>query len=317
VSAFPYRRVTVTGGAGFVGRNVVNRLRECGVEDVFVPRKADYDLVTADGVRRLYDDARPELVIHLAAEVGGIGANRSSPGRFFYGNLMMGAQMIEEARIRGTAKFVAIGTVCSYPKFAPVPFKEDDLWDGYPEDTNAPYGLAKKMMLVQGRAYREQYGSNIISLLPTNLYGPGDNFDLESSHVMPALIRKCFEAIEAGSESIVCWGSGTATREFLHVRDCAEAIVTAAARYDEPDPVNIGSGSETSIRDLTELIARLTGFEGSIEWDASRPDGQPRRRLDTSRARAAFAWEAKIPLEEGLRETIAYYRDLRSGDCGR
>jgi GDP-L-fucose synthase len=311
VSDFPYRRVAVTGGAGFVGRYVVNRLRAVGVDDVFVPRRADYDLVTADGVRRLYDDARPDLVIHLAAEVGGIGANRSNPGRFFYGNLMMGAQMIEEARLRGTAKFVGIGTVCSYPKFAPVPFKEEDLWNGYPEDTNAPYGLAKKMMLVQARAYHEQYGSNVISLLPTNLYGPGDNFDLESSHVMPALIRKCVEAVETGSDSIVCWGSGTATREFLHVRDCADAIVKAAAEYDSPEPVNIGSGSETSIRELTELIARLTGFEGAIHWDASRPDGQPRRRLDTDRARAAFGWEAGITLEQGLPETIAYYRELR------
>jgi GDP-L-fucose synthase len=311
VSDFPYRRVAVTGGAGFVGRYVVDRLRASGVDDVFVPRRADYDLVTADGVRRLYDDARPDLVIHLAAEVGGIGANRSNPGRFFYGNLMMGAQMIEEARLRGTAKFVGIGTVCSYPKFAPVPFKEEDLWNGYPEDTNAPYGLAKKMMLVQGRAYSEQYGSNVISLLPTNLYGPGDNFDLESSHVIPALIRKCVEAVETGSDSIVCWGSGTATREFLHVRDCADAIVKAAAEYDSPEPVNIGSGSETSIRELTELIARLTGFEGAIHWDASRPDGQPRRRLDTGRALAAFGWEATIPLEQGMPETVAYYRDLR------
>jgi GDP-L-fucose synthase len=311
VSDFPYRRVAVTGGAGFVGRYVVDRLRASGVDDVFVPRRADYDLVTADGVRRLYDDARPDLVIHLAAEVGGIGANRSNPGRFFYGNLMMGAQMIEEARLRGTAKFVGIGTVCSYPKFAPVPFKEEDLWNGYPEDTNAPYGLAKKMMLVQARAYSEQYGSNVISLLPTNLYGPGDNFDLESSHVIPALIRKCVEAVETGSDSIVCWGSGTATREFLHVRDCADAIVKAAAEYDSPEPVNIGSGSETSIRELTELIARLTGFEGAIHWDASRPDGQPRRRLDTGRALAAFGWEATIPLEQGMPETVAYYRDLR------
>ena len=311
MSGFPYRRVAVTGGAGFVGRHVVDRLRASGVADVFVPRRADYDLVTADAVRRLYDDARPDLVIHLAAEVGGIGANRSTPGRFFYSNLMMGAQMIEEARLRGTAKFVAIGTVCSYPKFAPVPFREADLWNGYPEDTNAPYGLAKKMLLVQARAYHDQYGSNVISLLPTNLYGPGDNFEPESSHVMPALIRKCVEAVEAGSDSIVCWGSGAATREFLHVRDCAEAIVKAAADYDSPDPVNIGCGSETSIRDLTELIARLTGFEGAIHWDASRPDGQPRRRLDNSRALAEFAWEAKVPFEEGVRETIAYYHDLR------
>jgi GDP-L-fucose synthase len=312
VSEFPYRRVVVTGGAGFVGRHVVHCLRASGVEDVVVPRRAEYDLVTYDGVRRLYDDARPDLVIHLAAEVGGIGANRENPGRFFYANLMMGAQMIEEARLRGTAKFVAVGTVCSYPKFAPVPFREEDLWNGYPEETNAPYGLAKKMMLVQARAYREQYGSNVISLLPTNLYGPGDNFDLASSHVIPALIRKCVEAISTGSDSILCWGSGTATREFLHVRDCARAIVKAAAEYDAPDPVNIGTGSEISIRDLTELIARLTGFEGAIHWDASQPDGQPRRRLDTGRALAALAWEAKIPLEQGLRETIADYRAVHA-----
>jgi GDP-L-fucose synthase len=313
VSAFPYRRVVVTGGAGFVGRHVVDCLQASGVEDVVVPRRAEYDLVTGDAVRRLYDDARPDLVIHLAAEVGGIGANRENPGRFFYANLMMGAQMIEEARLRGTAKFVAVGTVCSYPKFAPVPFREDDLWNGYPEDTNAPYGLAKKMMLVQARAYHEQYGSNVISLLPTNLYGPGDNFDPASSHVIPALIRKCVQAVAAGSDSIVCWGSGTATREFLHVRDCAQAIVKAAAEYDTPEPMNIGSSSEISIRDLTELIARLTGFEGVIHWDASQPDGQPRRRLDTGRALAALGWEASTPLEQGLRETIAYYHEAHDG----
>jgi GDP-L-fucose synthase len=312
VSEFPYRRVVVTGGAGFVGRNVVDCLRAAGVEEVVVPRRVEYDLVTYDAVRRLYDDARPDLVIHLAAEVGGIGANRENPGRFFYANLMMGAQMIEEARLRGTAKFVAIGTVCSYPKFAPVPFREEDLWNGYPEDTNAPYGLAKKMMLVQARAYREQYGTNVISLLPTNLYGPGDNFDPASSHVIPALIRKCVQAVESGSDSIDCWGSGSATREFLHVRDCAHAIVKAAAEYDAPDPMNIGSGSEISIRDLTELIGRLTGFGGIIHWDTSQPDGQPRRRLDTGKALAALAWEAKIPLEQGLRETIADYREVHA-----
>jgi GDP-L-fucose synthase len=313
-SAFPFERVMVTGGAGFVGTHVVERLRALGVADVFVPRRESYDLVTADGVRRLYDDAEPELVIHLAAEVGGIGANRANPGRFFYANLMMGTQLIEEARLRSVRKFVAIGTACSYPKFTPVPFCEDDLWNGYPEETNAPYGLAKKMMLVQAQAYREQYGANVVFLIPTNLYGPRDNFDPASSHVIPAVIRKCVDAVESGAERIVCWGSGTPTREFLHVRDCADGIVQAASLYDESAPINLGAGQEISIRDLTEMIARLTGFGGTIDWDLSKPDGQARRRVDTTRARTWLGWQARVPLEDGLQETIAYYRAQLADD---
>jgi GDP-L-fucose synthase len=310
--AFPYKRVIVTGGGGFLGSYVVERLHELGVREVLVPRRAEYDLVTADGVERMFDAMDADLVIHLAAEVGGIGANRENPGRFLYANLMMGTQIIEEARLRGTAKVVALGTVCAYPKFAPIPFSEDDLWNGYPEDTNAPYGLAKKMMLVQAQAYRAQYGMNVIFLLPVNLYGPGDNFDPESSHVIPALIRRCVEATETGADRIVCWGTGSATREFLYVRDCAEGIVAAAAGYDGSDPVNIGSAMEISIRDLTEKIAALTGFTGAIEWDATKPDGQPRRKLDTSRALDRFGWQSRLGFDEGLRETIAWFRANRS-----
>src|SRR4051812_34110591 len=273
---FPYERVAVTGGAGFLGRHVVDRLRDEGVANIFVPRRADYDLVTPDGVQRFYDDSEPDLVIHLAAEVGGIGANRNNPGRYFYANLMMGTQLIEATRVRGTAKFVAIGTVCSYPKFTPAPFSEDDLWNGYPEETNAPYGLAKKMMLVQAQAYREQYGSNVIFLIPANLYGPGDNFDPETSHVIPAMIRRFVEAVETGAGTVTCWGTGAATREFLHVRDCASGVVRAASHYEGAEPVNLGTGTEISIRDLARTIAEITGFEGAIEWDASKPDGQPR-----------------------------------------
>lgn len=312
MTTFPYRRVVVTGGAGFLGRHVVERLTAIGVDDIVVPRSADYDLVTMDGVQRLYRDASPDLVIHLAAVVGGIGANRENPGKYFYENLVMGAQMIEAGRQFGVDKFVAIGTVCSYPKFAPVPFREDDIWDGYPEETNAPYGLAKKMMLVQAQGYREQYGMNSVYLIPVNLYGPGDNFDVETSHVIPALIRKCVTAEAEGTDEIVCWGTGSATREFLHVRDCAEAIVEAAWRYDASDPVNLGTGREVAIRDLVGEIARATGFRGRITWDDTKPDGQPRRRLDTSRATATFGWTARIPFEVGLDETVEWFRESRA-----
>ena len=309
---FPYRRVVVTGGAGFLGSYVTRRLRERGVEEIFVPRSSDYDLVAIDQVRRLYDDARPDLVIHMAAVVGGIGANRANPGRYFHDNLMMGVQLIEEARRRAIPKFVALGTICAYPKFTPVPFREEDLWNGYPEETNAPYGLAKKMMLVQSQAYREQYGYNSIFLLPVNLYGPRDNFDLGSSHVIPALIRKCLEAIDLKSDRIVGWGSGNVTREFLHAEDCAEGIVLASERYNSSEPVNLGSGFEISIRDLARKIADLTGFSGEITWDETQPDGQPRRCLDVSRAAREIGFRARIGFDEGLRQTIDWYRESRS-----
>jgi GDP-L-fucose synthase len=305
---FPYERVVVTGGAGFLGSYIVEKLRERGVENIIVPRSKDYDLVRAENIRRLYDDANPDLVIHLAAVVGGIGANRANPGRFFYDNLIMGAQLIEEARLRGVRKFVATGTICAYPKFTPVPFKEVDIWNGYPEETNAPYGLAKKMMLVQSQAYREQYDFNSIFLLPVNLYGPRDNFDPQSSHVIPALIRKCVEAMRCGDNQIVCWGTGAATREFLHADDCARGILLAAESYDKSDPVNLGAGFEISIKDLSEKIAALTGFQGRLVWDASQPDGQPRRSLDTSRAECEFGFRARIGFDEGLKQTIAWYR---------
>ncbi len=308
MTSFPYNRVAVTGGGGFLGSYVVEKLRERGVEHIFIPRKADYDLVRIENVRRMYDDAAPELVIHLAAIVGGIGANRANPGRYFYDNLMMGVQLIDEARLRGVKKFVATGTICAYPKFTPVPFREDDLWNGYPEETNAPYGLAKKMMLVQSQSYREQYGYNSIFLLPVNLYGPRDNFDLQSSHVIPALIRKCIEAIERGDDRIVCWGSGNVTREFLHAEDCARGIVMAAESYDRSDPVNLGAGFEISIRDLAEKIATLTGFRGKLVWDPSQPDGQPRRCLDVTRAEREFGFRARIGFDEGLKQTIDWYR---------
>ncbi|MBO0862492.1 MAG: GDP-L-fucose synthase [Chloracidobacterium sp.] len=308
-SGFPYERIVVTGGAGFLGSYVVEKLRERGVENIFVPRSKNYDLVRAEDVRRLYDDANPDLVIHLAAIVGGIGANRANPGKFFYDNLMMGAQLIEEARLRGVRKFLATGTICAYPKFTPVPFKEDDLWNGYPEETNAPYGLAKKMMLVQSQAYRDQYGFNSIFLLPVNLYGARDNFDPQSSHVIPALIRKCFEAARQGEDQVGCWGTGAATREFLHVDDCARGILLAAEKYDKWDPVNLGAGFEISIRDLAEKIAALIGFKGRLVWDTSQPDGQPRRSLDTSRAECEFGFRARIGFDEGLKQTIDWYRD--------
>lgn len=310
---FPFKRVVVTGGAGFLGSYVVEKLRRRGVEEIFVPRSRDYDLVKLENVRRLYDDAQPELVIHLAAVVGGIGANRLNPGRYFYDNLIMGVQLIEEARLHGIKKFIAMGTICSYPKFTPVPFKEDEIWNGYPEETNAPYGQAKKMMIVQSQAYRDQYGVNSISLLPVNLYGPRDNFDPISSHVIPALIRKCLEAIENNADHITCWGTGQATREFLHAEDCAEGILLAAEKYDKSDPVNLGAGFEISIADLVEKIARLSGFGGRIEWDHSQPDGQPRRCLDTSRAEREFGFRARIGFDEGLRQTIEWYKETVKG----
>jgi GDP-L-fucose synthase len=305
-STWKGKRVVVTGGAGFLGSRVVERLKAAGAE-VFVPRSKDYNLVDGAAVRKLFKDARPDLVIHAAAVVGGIGANRANPGRFFYENLMMGAQTLEEARLSGAKKFVAIGTICAYPKFTPVPFKEEDLWTGYPEETNAPYGLAKKMLLVQSQAYRQQYNFNSIFLLPVNLYGPGDNFDPASSHVIPALIRKVIEAKRDGKDEIEVWGTGRATREFLYVDDCAEAIVQAAERYDGVEPVNLGAGFEISIKDLAELIVKLAGFRGKLRWDATKPDGQPRRCLDVSRAERHFGFKAKMGFEEGLRRTIDWF----------
>jgi len=305
------RRVMVTGGGGFLGRVVVDRLGRAGVTGIFVPRSRDYDLRERSGVDRALADGRPEVVIHLAAVVGGIGANRENPGRFFYENAIMGIQLMEASRLAGVAKFVTVGTVCAYPKFTPVPFSEDALWDGYPEETNAPYGLAKKMLLVQGQAYREQYGFNAIYVLPVNLYGPGDNFDDASSHVIPALIKKCVEAREAGRGWIDVWGTGSASREFLYVADAAEGITLAAERYDGADPVNLGVGAEITVRDLVTLIARLTRFEGEIRWDATRPDGQPRRALDTRRARERFGFDAGTSFEDGLRRTIEWYEARR------
>lgn len=305
------RRVCVTGGAGFLGSFVTEKLRQRGANEIFIPRYSEYDLVQPQDVERLLDDARPDVIIHLAAHVGGIGANRLHPAEFFYDNLMMGVQLMHQAWKRGVEKFVAIGTVCAYPKFTPVPFREDDLWNGYPEETNAPYGLAKKMLLVQAQAYRQQYGFNAIFLLPVNLYGPRDNFDLESSHVIPALIRKCIEAQESGQETVEVWGDGSPTREFLYVEDAAEGILLAAERYNGADPVNLGSGFEISIRDLAELIRRLTGFEGKLVWDTSKPNGQPRRALDISRAERYFGFRAKTDFEEGLRRTIEWYRQNR------
>src|SRR6266545_2657710 len=304
---FPYKRVLVTGGSGFLGRYVVNRLQQFRGLEVLVPSHREYNLVEGSDVERLLSATRPDLVIHLAAVVGGIGANQKNPGKFFYENLMMGVQLIEQARLHDVQKFVATGTVCAYPKFTPTPFREEDLWNGYPEETNAPYGLAKKMMLVQSQSYRQQYGFNSIFLLPANLYGPGDNFDLETSHVIPALIRKCIEARENEDAFVEAWGTGNASREFLYVEDCAEAVVRAAAAYDESEPVNIGTGSQIKISDLLQLIARLTRFEGEIRWQHDKPDGQPRRRLDVSRALEKFGFHAQVRLEEGLRRTIDWY----------
>ena len=309
MSFWSEKRVVVTGGAGFLGSFVVEKLRERGCREVFVPRSRDYDLREKEAVVRLYEETRPDLVIHLAAVVGGIGANRAHPGSFFYDNLIMGAQLMEYARRYHIPKFVAIGTICAYPKFTPVPFREADLWNGYPEETNAPYGLAKKMLLVQAQAYRQEYGYNAVYLLPVNLYGPKDNFDLETSHVIPALIRKCLEAKQRGVAEVVVWGDGSPTREFLYVEDAAEGILLAAERYDDPEPVNLGSGMEISIRDLAEKIRGLTGFEGQIRWDTSKPNGQPRRCLDVTRARDRFGFTARTFLEEGLRRTIQWFRD--------
>lgn len=303
------KRVVVTGGAGFLGTHLCANLGDRGCKQVLVPRSLDYDLTKLPAIQRMYGDMRPDIVIHLAAKVGGIGANRAHPGEFFYTNLIMGAQLMEEARLRGTEKFVAIGTVCSYPKFTPVPFREEDLWNGYPEETNAPYGLAKKMLLVQAQAYRREYGFNAIFLLLVNLYGPGDNFDPETSHVIPALIRKCVEARDEGTDRMVVWGSGKASREFLYVEDAAEGIALATERYNKAEPVNLGAGFEVTIKDLVSVIARLTDFKGDIEWDATKPDGQPRRCLDTSRAEREFGFKARTPFKEGLKKTILWYED--------
>jgi len=303
------RRVCVTGGAGFLGSYVLEGLEARGVKDVFVPTIEEYNLVEKEDIQRMLDDAQADIIIHLAANVGGIGANRASPAVFFYDNLMMGVQLIHESWRRGIEKFVAIGTVCAYPKFTPVPFTETDLWKGYPEETNAPYGMAKKMMLVQSEAYRQQYGFNSIFLIPVNLYGPRDNFNLETSHVIPALIRKCIEAQERGDGEIVVWGDGSPTREFLYAADAAEAILLGAEHYNQSDPVNLGSGQEISIKDLVEMIARLTGFEGKLVWDTSKPNGQPRRALDVSRAEERFGFKAQMPFEEGMKKTVAWYRE--------
>jgi GDP-L-fucose synthase len=305
-------RVLVTGGGGFLGSHLVERLEGEGY-DVVAARSTDYDLTRMDDTARMFDDSEPELVFHLAAEVGGIGANRANPGRYWYANLTMGAHVLEQARLHETPKLVIVGTVCAYPKFAPVPFVETDLWNGYPEETNAPYGVAKKAILVGAQAYREQYGLDSIFLLPTNLYGPRDNFDLETSHVIPALIRKMTEA----EDEVVLWGDGSPTREFLYVEDCVEGLVLAAQRYDGPEPVNLGAGTEISIRDLADLVADITGFGGRIVWDSTKPGGQPRRSVNASRARELFGFEARTPLREGIERTVAWYRSARPASVGR
>jgi GDP-L-fucose synthase len=306
------KRLLVTGGSGFVGQHVLATLRARGCRDIAAPRRAEYDLTREADVVRLFDELRPEIVIHLAAVVGGIGANRTHPGQFFYENALMGLLMVEQSRRLNVEKFVGVGTICSYPKFATVPLKEDDLWSGYPEETNAPYGIAKKLLLVQGQAYRQEYGLNAIHVLPVNLYGPGDNFDPASSHVIPALIRKCLEARDAGQADLVIWGTGLATREFLYVEDCAEAFALATERYDRPEPVNIGAGFEISIRDLAALIGELSGFTGRFVFDPTKPDGQPRRMLDVTRARESFGFSATTPFRAGLERTIAWYEQVRA-----
>jgi len=309
-------RIVVTGGGGFLGSYVVERLRARGL-DPFVPRRSDYDLTVHADVVRLFEEAKPELVFHLAAEVGGIGANRANPGRYWYANLLMGVHVLEQSRLAGVEKVIMLGTICEYPKFTPVPFHEDDLWNGYPEETNAPYGVAKKSLLVGGQTYRAQYGLNALHLLPVNLYGPRDNFDLETSHVIPALIRKMVEAGERGEREIVLWGDGSPTREFLYVEDCADGILLAMDGYDGSEPVNLGTGAEISIRALAELIGELTGFEGEIVWDTSKPNGQPRRALDTSRAEELFGFRASTTLREGLERTVAWYRTAAPAHAAR
>ena len=310
------KRIVVTGGGGFLGSFVVDSLKARGCESVFVPRKRDYDLTRMDGIEKMFADAQPEVIFHLAAVVGGIGANRINPGSFFYENAIMGIQLIEAARMHKVEKTLIAGSICAYPKFTPVPFKEEDLWNGYPEETNAPYGVAKKALLVQSQAYRQQYGLNSIFVMPVNLYGPRDNFDLQSSHVIPALIRKALEAKEAGLDELVGWGDGSPTREFLYVEDAAEGLITAAASYDGEEPVNLGSGYEISIKDLREMVARLSGFEGRIVWDTGQPNGQPRRRLDTTRAESYFGFKARTSLEQGLQKTIAWYKENRPETAG-
>lgn len=305
------KRVCVTGGAGFLGKVVVRKLQERGAKDIFVPKIEEYDLVNLNGINRMLADAKADVIIHLAAQVGGIGANREHPAEFFYNNLMMGVQLMHRAWETGVGKFVAIGTICAYPKFTPIPFDENNLWDGYPEETNAPYGLAKKMLLVQAQSYRQQYGYNAIFLLPVNLYGPGDNFNPESSHVIPALIRKCIEAIDHGQPEIEVWGDGSPTREFLYVEDAAEGILLATEKYDGDLPVNLGSGYEISVKDLVELIVKLSGYNGKLVWDSSKPNGQPRRALSTKRAEELFGFKAAMPFEEGLRTTIEWYKKNR------